>query len=442
MRARLWVSWLVALWCLVYAGRAGARTLTLDEAVRHALNNSPLMRAARYSTKALKARLLKAKSAQWPRADLVGLIAPMPAQRGNAIKGYTDLGQWGYFVFTRIEGIIPIYTFGKISALKTAARYGVQVGRYREAIARAQVVLQVQSVYYAALGAKAVLDALKDGRKYINKAGKRLKQLEQEDDPDFDPVDKMKFRVFRSQYFSQTALAQSMVDKALDALRVLTGLDDVQLPSGLAPLAWKRKKREYYTGEALKHRPELMALNAAVAAREAQVRLRKAAFFPDLYVTGRFQIGHSNVADPQGSPFADDPFNTYSAAGALGLKMDLDIGGKVADLDRARAELSELVAKRDALRQGIELQVMKALKDIDLYRKQLGYAKTAMKAAKSWAIAESDLYDNGFCGIKDLTDAVVQYYKSRFDYYNSVARFNIAVMRLQQVIGNTWKGHK
>lgn len=427
--------------CLFVTG-AAAKPLTLDDAIVGALRTSPLIRAARYSTKAMEAQLLKARSAAWPRADLSALIAPMPAQRGNAVKGSTDLNDWGYFVYTNIEGVVPIYSFGKISALKTAARYGVSVGRYREKIARMEVVFQVQSVYYAAVGANAILEALQDGKKYVDRAGKKLHELEKEDDPDFDPVDKMKFRVFRSKYFSQRARAASIVDQARDALGVLIASRTVDLPSDLAPIAWIPKKQDYYMRQALAYRPELLAMDAAVKAREAQVSFRKSAFYPDLFIAGRFTIGHSNVADPQGSPFSNDPYNTYNAAGTLGLKMDLDIGGKIADLDMARAELSELLAKREAARQGVRIEVMKTLRGLREAREQLKYAKDAVKAAKSWSIAESDLYDNGFCSIKDLTDAVVQYYKSKSNYYSAVAGFNIRLMKLKMVIGQSWRGKK
>ena len=433
---------LLVMAVVFYLPGASAKTLTLDEAIAGALRTSPLIRAARYSTKAMEAQLLKARSAAWPRANLTALVAPMPAQRGNAVKGFTDMNDWGYFVYANIEGIVPIYTFGKISSLKTAARYGVSVGKYRQKIARAAVIFQVQSVYYAAVGANAVLDALKDGKKYVDKAEKKLAELEDDDNSDFDPVDKMKFRVFRSEYFSQRSKAASTVGQARDALGILTGREEVELPSDLAPLAWKAKNRDYYIRLAMAHRPDLLALDAAVKAREAQVAFRKSAFYPDFFIAGRFTIGHSNVADPQGSPFSSDPYNTYHAAATLGLKMGLNIGGKIADLDMARAVASELIAKQDAARQGVRIEVMRTLRELREAGEQLKYAKDAVKAAKSWSIAESDLYDNGFCGIKDLTDAVVQYYKSKFNYYNAVARFNILIMKLRKVTGQRLRGEK
>lgn len=439
MKAALWHVFVLTIVAGLLGTDLAAKPLTLDDAITHALRISPLVRAARFSTKAMEAQLLKARSAAWPRADLTALIAPMPAQRGNAVKGSTDLNDWGYFVYAGIEGSVPIYTFGKISSLKTAARYGVSVGKYREAVARMEVTFQVQSVYYLALGAKAILDSLNDGKKYIDKAEKKLHELEKEDDPDFDPVDKMKFRVFRSEYYSQKATAASIFARAMDVLRVLTGCEDAELSSDLARIEWSPKKTDYYVKQAMAKRPELLALNAAIKARDAQVAFRKAAFYPDIFVVGQFTIGHSNVADPQGSPFSNDPYNTYGARGALGLKMDLDIGGMIADLDMARAKLSELTAKREAARQGVKIEVMKVLRQLHEVGQQVKYSDQAVRASKSWAIAESDLYDNGFCSIKDLTDAVVHYYKAKFQYYNNVARFNIDLMNLRRMTGRHWR---
>ena len=434
---RAWAAGVVMLVSLSVF--AQPKTWDLDALVDAAIKRSPLVRAARFSTKAMEARLLKARSAAWPRGSVTGLIAPTPAVRGNAVNGHTDLSEWGYFVYAKIEGMVPIYTFGKISSLKTAAKYGVRVGKYRQAIARSQVALQVQSVYYAAVAANAVLHALNDGRKYIKRAEKKLHELEQEDDPDFDPVDKMKFRVFKNQYFIQRARAASAVDQAISVLSVLTGVKGLKIPSELSPLDWKEKNPDDYIRQALHNRPELLALDAAVHAKEAEVGFRKSAFYPDLFIAGRFQIGHSNVADPQDSPFAYDPFNTYSAAGTLGLKMDLNIGGKIADLDLAKAELDEIAAKRDAAKQGVRAEVMRVLRELREARELVKYARAELKAAESWAVAQSDLYDNGFCSIKDLTDGVVQYYKAKFDYYQAVGQFNIRMMKLLNVTGQPWR---
>jgi len=185
-----------------------------------------------------------------------------------------------------------------------------------------------------------------------------------------------------------------------------------------------------------------MALDAAVSAREAQVRYRKSAFYPDFFIAGRFQIGHSNVADPQDSPFANDPFNTYSAAGTLGLKMSLDIGGEIAALDQARAELASIRAKRDAVRQGVRIEVMRTLRRLREARQLLKYAKAKLNTAESWALAQTDLYENGFCSIKDLTDGVVQYYQAKFEYYKLVGEFNSRLKELDKVTGKGLGGGK
>ncbi len=412
----------------------------LPEAVRFAQEHSGLVQAARAGTEALEARLRQAEWIAWPHASFKALLAPMARQYGDPMSGGTDLGEWGVFAYTEVSGTWPLYTFGKIANLKEAARLGVNVGRAREEIARAEAAFRVKRLFHALALAREMAEVIREGREYLDKARRHLDDLEAADDPSFDPVDRMKMRVTDASVLGRELQAARGAEVARASLRVAMGLDPddpvefeagslrpVPVPDGLSA--------EDLVRRALQSRPDLVALRRGIRVREAEVAARRAAFWPNLFVAGQFRYGYSNVADPQASPFANDPFNTYTAGGALGIEMDFEIGKKLGELREAEAEAARLKAEAEEAERGVRLEVEKTFREMQDARRMVEAQEDAVSAARGWVIAKTDLYENGLCDLNDVLTGLVQFFQARMDALQAIHDFNVAVAALERAVG-------
>lgn len=417
----------------------------LSEAVEFAVKHSGIMGAARAGTEVLEGKLKQAEWAAWPHIKIKSLLAPMPRQWSDPddfTKGGTDLTQWGVFSHTEITGYIPLYTFGKISNLKAAARLGVDVGKAREDIARQEVVFRVTKAFHALTLSGELADVVSEGRSYLDKARRHLEELEESDDPEFDPVDMMKFRVYDAQVLARELEAERSAGLAGAALKVSMGLapeTDLAFRTGsVTPVAVPEGLQEKdLVDQALLSRAELVALKRGILVREAQVRAKEAAFYPNFLLAGQFKYSYTNMADGQANPFIYDPFNGYSAGGGLVFEWDLEIGGKLGELREAKAEFAKLREEAREAENGIRLEVAKLFREMRDQRRLVDAQKVAMEAARGWVIAKTDLYDNDLTPLNEVLDGLVQFFQTRMAYLEAVYRFNVAVAQLERATGAT-----
>lgn len=416
------------------------RMFTLDQAVEHALAHSGLVAAARAETAIFAAKRTAARWEHWPHFKFDTLLTPMAGQRGDPMNGRTDMNDWGIFSRTELTGYLPLVTFGKIHHLKQARALGVDVGRAQEDIARAEVRYQVLKSFFALSLARELAAVVREGRDYFDKAKRHVRKLEQDDDPSFDPVDKMKIRVYDAQVMQHDLAARRALALAIGQARRMVGLD----PQGDADFATRPPAPieprltlalDAAIEAAVRSRPELTALRRGVAARRSEIAARWAAFFPDLVLVGRFTYGYSNVADPQNSPFANDPYNSFSLGGGIALRWDLEIGKKLAEWREAKAQEAKLQAQLDDAERAVRLEVEKLFREMEDARAMLAAQQDALRAARSWVLAKTDLYENGLSELRDSLDGLVQFFTSQMTYLQAIYDYNASVAALERATG-------
>lgn len=422
------------------AASESSRRLTLDQAISHAMAHSGIIVAARADTEIFAAKLAAARWQHWPHFSVNSMLTPMAAQRGDPMNGRTDTGEWGIFTRTEVSGYLPLVTFGKIHHLKQARALGVDVGRAQEDIARAEVRYQVLKAFFALSLARELSGVVREGRDYFDKAKRHVRRLEEEDDPSFDPVDKMKIRVYDAQVEQRDLDARRALALALGQARRMVGADpqgDIDFATRPPEPIVPRMTVDLAAAldAAMGSRPELVALRRGIAARKAEVAARWASFFPDLVLVGRFTYGYSNVADPQDSPFANDPFNSYHVGGGIALRWDLEIGRKLAEWNEAKAQQAKLQAQLDDAERGVRLEVEKLFREMEDARKVLAAQEDALRAARGWVLAKTDLYENGLSELRDILDGLVQFFLSQMAHLQAIYDFNVSVAALERASG-------
>jgi outer membrane protein TolC len=440
-------SLLLALGAAVAPGASGdaapprpaERQTTLARCLELAERNHPNIWAARARLTAMEAQLDEARWTPFSQFTVVGGLGLAPTLRGNSLYSpNTDVSlssSMGLGWRIGIDGLIPIWTFGKLSSLSEAAESQAKVGEGDIAKQKALVRMDVRKAFF---GLQLARDSLRLVGDVVSKLDHAIEHVEQEIQADnADPIDALRLRTLRFELEGRQAEARRFEAIALASLRFLVGQptgfdvpDEALRPTKrvLGPVA-------QYLGAARIHRPEVNMLRAGILARQAQVRLNQAKYFPDLGIgVSAIWARAPEIAD-QLNPYVRDDANYLRYGAALVLRWQLDLLPNAARVRFAEAQLEELRASERYALGGIGVEVETAYAQVrDAVSREQAYGN-AEKMARQWMVAIQQGIDVGTKEDADLVDAARQLALQRFAHLTAVMDLNLAWANLALATG-------
>lgn len=406
---------------LLVPGLCAAEPLTLERVVELARSNDLRVKEAQAELRVLRGKYQEAKWYWFPKLDTNIMIAgPTPEARNDGLGGPPttkaslmydlDFGTPGVMFRAEATGLLPIYTFGKLTALEEAGAKGVEVGKALEVRAKDEAQLQASQAYYGYQLARSGQATLVEVMGTIDDAKKTLERLLLAESDQVTQMDLYKLDFYRQQAVARQAQADAGQRFAMAALRLLIGArpdesielvkDDLELPGG-AP-----DRFDAYLALAFENRPELRAIEAGIVAREREVFIRERLFYPDFGIAGFARWMWTTNATRQVSPFANDPYNDLSAGLAIVGHMTWDFPVKLAQLEQARGELDKLVAQRDLLRRAVRLETDKAYHELLSAQGRADAQASAERQARRWATAAIAAFELGTSDSRELVGSL------------------------------------
>ncbi|MBN2496593.1 MAG: TolC family protein [Deltaproteobacteria bacterium] len=457
MRPRL-AALLVALLALApalpCAGQAEQAPLGLDDLLQRALEHDGRVLAARAQLDAYRAHYDLAWWSWFPVIQLQGLFGGPVGERKlkcperddcvelnkNWRPGSFDFGQMSFAVGGKLEAAVPLYTFGKISEAKRAARAGVQAGEADIRRARQEVALEVRRAWYGLQLARCSASVLDDGVAKIEDAEKKLLKMLEELNEEVTDRDLYKLRYYAAEVKKRLAQARQGQRIAEDALRFLTGEPALGAGIALAEVelelpADSRRSRQDWLDRAFAHRPELEMLESALEASRAAVEVEKSMFYPDFFLAGFLQGSYSPAHDYIANPLLNNGYTNYDAGLTLGFRVTFDLPQKLARLDKARAELRKLEAQAGQAERAVGLELDQGLADYEAALARAALMKKGHRSAKTWMRANLMSYGVGLTNTKDLLDSVAAYAQSRIELAMAVHDAVLSRDRLLAIAG-------
>ncbi|MCO4760131.1 MAG: TolC family protein [Myxococcales bacterium] len=425
--------------------KPAAVVCTLAECTDRALKFSPLMAAARADLDKYRSLLSEAKAARYPSFSATGFLAPLPEKKEGR-SGSDLLNDWDWtsvsplataqLTFTQV-----LWTFGKIDALREAARAGVNVGKSVTQVAKMEMRYQVARAWWGLLIAKELTDIISAGTKKLDKERTRLlaeQEAAEEEDKEYDPTALLRLRMAEADLQGRVRQARRAKLLAEDALRVTLGLSH-QTPirtkaKYIEPLEFPMLSVAAYERLAIANHPKLLAMRNGTVARFAQLRYQKTRLWPDLVLTGRLAYTYAPGVANDDDSLADNPTNPTQSGGGLALRWRLDFR-QFARIDRARAEHR----KADGLAQGqaqkVRLAVRNLVREMHDGKAMIAVYERAMKAARGWLSSESQMSKGGFSDYKEVVRALEQYYRRKLKWLESIYAYNIKVAEVSRAVG-------
>ncbi|MBK8998170.1 MAG: TolC family protein [Myxococcales bacterium] len=418
---------------------ARAPVYTLRRCLELAEQNYPKVSEAKARLRNKEAQASQAYTAPYSEWTLSGGIGPAPTVRGTSVYSpNTDVALTSNMALAwqmGIDGVVPLWTFGKISNLWDAAEAQIKVGEHEVKKEKNDVKLSVRRAYYGVLLARDSLALVREAAKQIDKHLGRLEA--RVDAGEGDDIELLKLKMYRAELEARESEAQKQERIALAGLRFLTGVKgpfDVpdkpltRVRHTLAPLG-------RYLDAARLFRPEVNMARAGVLARQAQVRLEQSRYFPDLGLGLSARYSRAPEVTNQTNPYVNDSANRFMYGAALALKWKLDFLPQSARVAQARAQLEEIRATERYALGGVGTEVEQsfaeatdAAKRVDAYTRAQGYAR-------QWLIKVQQGIDVGTFDDEDIVSPAKEYALKRFSQMSAVYEYNIAIAKLSQATG-------
>jgi outer membrane protein TolC len=404
-----------------------------------AQQNYPKIHEAKARLGYKQGQLWQARTQPYSEFTVTGGVGPAPTVRGtNVYSPNTDVSlssDMGVGWQVGIEAAIPLWTFGKLTNLWSAAEAQVVVGEHEVKRERNDVALAVRRAYYGLQLARDSLALVREARARVDKYVTRLAARVEEGDG--DDVELLKLRINQAELEARESEAARQELLALSGLRFLTGVRGVfDIPNRpLSRVAHSLAPVGRYLEAARLFRPEINMARAGIAARRAQVELERSRYFPDLALALSAKWARAPQVVDQSNPFVTDNGNYLRYGAAVVLKWKLDFLPQSARLAQAQAQLEEIRATERYALGGVGVEVEHAYAEARDAARRLDAYSRATSYAKQWLVKVQQGIDVGTYEDEDIVDPAREYATKRFLQMSAMLDYNVAVAKLAQTSG-------
>lgn len=444
-------SWFLAVWMLVStASLVSAESSNeqigpvtdLATLARAAERNNPGIQATNYNIAAAQARLDEAWVSPFFQFDVTTAFGIAPEARGtpSVTPERSDFpvgNDWLPVMKAEVKGAIPLWTFGKLSSARDAARAGVRGAELDREKKKAELLFDVRKAYFALQLALDIQQMISEGRTKLAKAVDRLEKRLESNDPEVNQSDKYRLASTIAEVDARSSEAIRLAESATAALQILTGLKVVRVPDcPLEPIDFRPESIEAYKKIAKKQRPEAGMLKAAVVATEADLDATEARYFPDIALALKASTNYAPGITDQRNPFANDPANYNSLGAAVVARWSLDFWGNSYRVQQKKQNLLKIQTSLEQALDGITLEVATTHSAVvDANRRTDAWGK-GHRETRRWFISAAQADELGVGEAKELVDAVKAYFNARYNHLQAIYDFNLSVARLERTVGN------
>ncbi|GAB5408695.1 MAG: hypothetical protein BalsKO_10600 [Balneolaceae bacterium] len=352
---------------------------------------------------------------------------------------YNDWDKVGLFTRFRIQGVQPIFTWGAVGKAIEAAQTGVKATEQEYEATRAEFELRLYDLYYSYVFALEIERLLIDAEDKVNQIGRELDKQLEENPAEVDESDVFKFKVFKAQFgIQKEEVTQSLLfvretwNYALRNDEKTVYEPEIRF---LDPVQTEVQSISFYQTSAKNNRAELVGLELGRNAMQQYIGSLKARNLPGLYLGFTTTLASTPIRPRQPNPFISTPENTFNTAVGFSIRQNLNFFQAKTSLERSKLEVSRLDFLKDAMQDGIILEVNEAYRNAALAEVTVEKTDEALQIAKEWLRMEQLDYDLGFGESKDLVDAVRQELELRLSEMESIFEFNSAIAKLNKSAG-------
>lgn len=431
-----------ALLCAAVAPAAvRAQALSLKELQERARRNDPRAQQAVAQLENASAKRDEAHAMGFPQIDYtayVGGPSPQhllsnPADINSVRSGWAPLGA----VFHGdIQAILPLYTFGKLTAGKSAGDHLVLATSALLQRARDQAVFDVTKAYWGYQTARNADTSVVAIRKRLQDAQDKAKKLLADQSDQISKADALKLDYLAEEIEAQHATASKTAQLALTGIQLVAGLTGpFEIAPQELPAAPATPPLEQLLARALANRPEAKAADEAVKARAALVSLEGGKLYPDIGLVAGYRFTDTTNASNPSSPFLSNPYFENSPYLAVALRGTLDVPQKLARVRQVEADLHEAQATQAGAASLIKLELQQAVGDLDEARVKVDRYTKETAIAKQLAVQAGVSFESGLGEARELLEDTLLYARADGARLSALFDAQLAYAALEKAVG-------
>lgn len=409
--------------------------------------NHPNIWAARARLAFVHGQLDEAKWFPYSQWNLNAGAGVLPPIRGSVYFSSSDLTQRNLSVLAgmnltptariSIDGLIPLYTFGKIDFAKQTAQAGVRVSEWDLEKVRQAVRQDVRRAYFGAMFARDARYLIDEVATRLEKALGDLTEKAANANSGVDEFDLLRLGMYKDQIVVRRAETEKGERYALAALRFLTGVQsrfdvpDEPLKSPDTPIAPLVR----YLSAARLFRPEVNMSRAGVVARKAWVDYQYARYYPDIGLGVSAFYNYAPSAERQTNAWTGDPFNSFGFGFFAGARWPLDFLAQSARVQQAEAQLQEARALERLALGGIGVEVENQYGVVVEAKARVDRWGHMTRTSRKWIATVQDMIELGTRDQRALLEPVRYYVDSRSQELWALHDLNVQMSELARLTG-------
>ena len=420
----------IIIMLLISVNVSMAAPLTIDDAVREALENNPLIQrdmdyrqAAAFGEREARADFFPRLSSAYTYQNLAE--PPYVNIMGNqVVTNSRDQHHW------EVALSQPLFSGFAISARHRLAELGLETRELELQQTRQAVILQVSQRCFDLLMAERTLKVAGSSEAALAAHEGDVRKFHENG---LVPLnDLLKAQVARADALQQRHRAEAGIRNVRSALCLLMGRDygcDIEI-ADISPSMPQSPTLTAQVEQALKARPEVAVLEQSIQAKQNEKVLAKSEYYPRIDLMGKYQ----QDGDDLGAT-SNDYSNQYNAS--LGVQAHwtfFEFGKTRARSAKINAEQRALMQALEQIQDDIRLQVIQARLDLDVAARNIESAQTALDQAREhWRITNL-LYQQQLTTSTEVLDArsyldraESAYFEARYGYGTASARLTWAM---------------
>ncbi len=426
-----------------------SHTVNLKKAIEIASKQNLELKEKRYKIKIAENQFEQVRRSYFlPKLTLrnaSGFVPGVDAIRIDSINyAYSNQSEdsysnWGPFTDFKVEALQPIFTFGKLSGLKNAAKANIKVQSFDFQNEKMDIFYDVKKYYWSYLLASELVELSNDTMKKIKEAKKKVEDKLEEGLGEVTQADLFKIKLRETEVKEKVRQAETGKILALEVLKLTLGIDySDSLFLGdkkLKVVKFEKSDLSILTEKSFQSRADFQQLKFGIQAKKFLLEEAKSEFFPQFFIGAEYKFNKTPGRDDIDNPFLVDNSNFNSYKAVIGFKQNLGFHVSSKKVEKAKFEYQELLAKEKYSKEGIKLEVKKAFLEAEDLKKTVRELSRMVKMTSGWYKTTASDYDLGLGELKELVEAFSAKVETEQKYLDSIYKFNLAIAKLEKVSG-------
>ncbi len=417
--------------------------VTLETALAGARRYNPLFqkdyRALKSETELSKINMLRFFPGMQMKMK-TGLVPEARGDYSDSPDSADELDGLGPFYKFEFKVSYPIYTFGRYTSAKKAAKLGINIDRAKTSYEREKYLMQVIKSYWSLAAAREATEMAREMKKNFDKLQKEVQErlLDEKSDITDSHLLELKTNAYNvSQIYRKALSSEEYAQKVLHEITGLAvdGTTDVGSekipPSSLKKddmkLILSRVKRDHY---------QFRGMQDAAKAIRAKIKFTESTRLPILYLAGAYKYGIAPNRTDVSNPFLVDNYNYNSLGAYVGLKWDLNFMTVQKDLKKLECDYRMLDNEIKTATKKLMLDLHRAFSDVSDREALLKKCQASLKSSRTWLRLTLDNWEMGIGEPSPAIKAYRAYYELWASEIRMKYRLNISIAQLAFAMGD------